>query len=84
MRQVVATLFVFAMLTANVIFTLRTSKGDPIPWKVAKFVGLFLSGFPIVGLLFFIVLRGWSSDYGGKCGLMAALGVVLAMIVQGL
>jgi hypothetical protein len=70
-------LYRIGLLVIAVVFTAQTSRGDGVPTKVGKFLGLVLSVVPIVGLLFYVGFRRRPSGYGEKCGIMALLGVLL-------
>ncbi len=70
------------ILAVMVSFTVQTSRGNAIPVKAAKFVGLFVSFMPIIAILMYVIFRGKPSGYGEKCGAMGLIGMGWYMVLQ--
>jgi hypothetical protein len=70
------------LLLLVVSFTVETSKGDAVPTKIAKFLGLLVSIVPIIGLIMFVVARGKKSGFGERCAAMAVAGVIVYLVTR--
>ena len=72
------------VLAPALFFTYETSEGQGVPLKLAKFVGLVLSAFPLIGLVLWRLCHGSVTGYGQRCGVMALIGVFLMVLSGGL
>jgi hypothetical protein len=73
-----------ALSAVLVLLTAQASKGDSIPLKIAKFVGMLSSIVPVVGLILYLATRGRPSGYGERCGGMALMGLASYLVWTGL
>lgn len=81
-QAVVFLVLKLVVLGLAIVFAVETSRGDRVLTKIAKFLGLFISVIPIVGLIFYLFARGKKSGFGERCGGIALAGIALYAITR--